>query len=317
MAEDVSSFANGIGGTSIYGVEEFKNQNPRYKIESGYPANGTNHKDQVVAILETQVLPPLNSAMVTKVEVDSATGNYVLAVEVARAEIEPYQAYGKYHIRRDGKKGVMNHYEVKEAMFRRLHPNLVVGIRLHHLEVMCGNGPQANIKTIHEVCVSNLGRVMANEFLIRLETNGAFRLDTKYQMPNTIVADGKFQVVTGFDFMPNQGRTGMVVVPIRIFPGQIITSGNHHNGFLYEKQYAGGSRQRLEFSELVRCDHNDLEIKWEIFADNAAAKSGAFSLDKLVPKVMKPSYRGFRNADYALSEDDLRALGCVVELGSE
>lgn len=290
-----SAFANGTGGVVVYGVRE--DSEGKYELDSGFEPDGKITKDWLTMVLDTQVQPPIHGLRVFRIEIDKVHQNFALLVQVPRSEIEPHQAPDKrYYLRRDGHNVQMTHQEVKDAFFRARHPNLQVEIELVGVSIHKNERRQAKLVIRHDVQIRNVGSIIASDYLIRFFCDSrAFRIESRSAAVPGINENNHSSVISSTVFLPQTDhRKPAVQTQRKLFPGQSIWLPGQDNRYEVQIQVHKSPNGRDTSSDEVLINEI-LEkcIRWEIYADSAPKKSGAFRLRE----IMLPSVTFSRNDD--------------------
>lgn len=279
----VSSFANGTGGIVIYGVKEHKEG--RYEIGDGFP-NDKVSKDWLVAVLDAQIQPSVQNLSVFRIEIDESSGNFVLLVQVPRAEVEPHQAPDKcYYMRRDGHKVPMTHQEVKDAFFRARYPNLQVEIALTEVLVSNPGSRQSKLIVKHDVKLRNVGRVMASDFLVRFSCEpGVFRVRDDSIVDRAVRDRGSCSVISS----TVQAPQSPIVFQRKLCPGQCLQLRSQENTYSVRTRTAkNGIGNPTAMDEVVMTEFFDQHVRWSVYADSAPPKAGSFRLRDIIPSSVE------------------------------
>lgn len=122
MARDISAFINADGGQIVYGMKENADHDPD-GLDAGldpreYPEIWFEQ------VLQQYVSPkPVN---VKPRHVALSTGRVAVVIDIPATPGDPHQVDGRYYLRHNFNRLIMEHYEVRDRFRRSTHPDLSI-----------------------------------------------------------------------------------------------------------------------------------------------------------------------------------------------
>lgn len=165
LSKDVSSFANSIGGTIVYGMRE-KDHKPE-QIDDGYDPTQVT-KEWLEQVINSRIHPHIDGLVINPVQL--ANGNQIYVVCLPRSDRAPHQASDKKYYKRCNFESVpMEDYEVRDVMFRQR----VARVELSALDIREGGGSTESAGSWHNdfhlvPIVCNAGKIMAMHVAVEM-----------------------------------------------------------------------------------------------------------------------------------------------------
>ncbi len=159
ITKDVSAFANSGGGTIIYGVQEFGEEDKKHLPEKIDPVDGRDYSREWLDQIIGQISPKVEGVRIFPVRVGPEQWRVAYVVEVPKS-LTAHQARDlRYYKRYNFRSEPMQDYEIRDVMNRRRHPKLDFRLKL--------------VKTSHMTVavvarVFNLGTVVPKQYGLRV-----------------------------------------------------------------------------------------------------------------------------------------------------
>jgi hypothetical protein len=138
ISKDVSAFANSIGGTLLYGMEEHPSQ-PHYATALSPIEPGTYSKDWLEQIINSRIQPRISGIFINPIELkQTVPGKFAYAVVVPESTTAHQASDKRYYKRFNFQAVPMEDYEIRQTMNRASRPSYKVEL----LARVIGNTPQ-------------------------------------------------------------------------------------------------------------------------------------------------------------------------------
>ena len=122
MSKDVSAFANSIGGTIIYGLEE-SSRSPHYATRLSPVDPSGISKESVEQVINSRIHPRISGIVINPVELKSkAPGKFAYVVVVPESYTAHQASDWRYYKRFNFESVPMEDYEVRQIMNRTIRP---------------------------------------------------------------------------------------------------------------------------------------------------------------------------------------------------
>lgn len=129
MAKDISAMANANGGTIIYGVKEFDEEDKRHIPSHITPLDTTKvSKETISQVITSNINPKINGLEINCLVVDTAKPNEVVYIVTIPQSYTAHQNIKtkQYHKRYSTTINSMEDYEIRDIMNRNIHPNITL-----------------------------------------------------------------------------------------------------------------------------------------------------------------------------------------------
>jgi len=130
ITKDVSAFANSAGGTIIYGLKEFDNEERKHLPERIDPVDGRAFSREWLDQIVGQISPRVTNLQITPVRVGPEAWHTCYVVEIPQGHTAHQARNLKYYRRYNFESVPMADHEIRDVMNRRKHPNLEFRIRI-------------------------------------------------------------------------------------------------------------------------------------------------------------------------------------------
>lgn len=126
ISKDVSAFANSIGGTILYGMEENPTA-PHYAAALSPIDSGAYSKEWLEQVINSRIHPRISGIVINSIELKTAApGKFAYAVVVPESTTA-HQAFDKRYYKRFNFESIaMEDYEVRQVMNRTSRPAYTV-----------------------------------------------------------------------------------------------------------------------------------------------------------------------------------------------
>lgn len=130
ITKDVSAFANSDGGTIIYGILEFREEDKKHLPEKIDPIDGRDYSREWLDQVIGQISPRIDGIQIFPVQVGPEEWHVAYVVEIPKS-LTAHQARDlRYYKRYNFQSEPMQDYEIRDVMNRRRHPKLDFRIKL-------------------------------------------------------------------------------------------------------------------------------------------------------------------------------------------
>lgn len=138
ISKDVSSFANSVGGTIVYGMRE-EGHIP-VEIDVGFNPQEIT-KEWLESVISSRISPKIDGLKIIPIDLkEIRPSRYIYAVNIPQSTRAPHQASDKrYYKRYNFKSAPMEDYEIKDIANRRtaFRPLILVDTFIRHSIVVC------------------------------------------------------------------------------------------------------------------------------------------------------------------------------------
>lgn len=159
MTKDISAFANSDGGTIVYGVQEFREEDKKHLPEKIDAIDGRDYSREWLDQIVSQISPKIDGVQIFPVRVGPEEWHAAYVVEIPKS-LTAHQARDlRYYKRYNFQSEAMQDYEIRDVMNRRRNPKLDFRLKL--------------VKTSHMTIavvarVFNLGTVVPKQYGLRV-----------------------------------------------------------------------------------------------------------------------------------------------------
>ncbi|MCB9434002.1 MAG: ATP-binding protein [Ardenticatenaceae bacterium] len=281
IAKDISSIANSNGGIIIYGVAEYQNKDKKHLPERIDPIDRKQFsRETLEQIINSNIYPRIQGVEIFPIPIDLIPNGVVYVVKIPKSDTAHQNGKDhKYYKRYNFLAVPMEDFEVRDVMNRSKVPRAQVeflesysrGFNLHGVSEL---GPVYNLS----VRVLNVGEIIINHF----KTEFTFpRLDeiSPIWHPAGFHGDVKLGSV---NFVPHF----TALIQVKLFPQEYLISVISKDVlFPKDSVHLHESFFTLEYQINSQIFGFNLEgippIKWKLYADNMAFKSGTKPLSEL------------------------------------
>jgi hypothetical protein len=129
LSKDISAFANSVGGTIIFGVEEDNKTQTPIKIDGGFKPDEISG-DWLDQIISSNIQPKLKVRIKPIALSKTNPGSFIYVVYVPLSETAPHMASDKrYYYRRETRKEIMEDFQVRDVLNRKTTPDLLIYLK--------------------------------------------------------------------------------------------------------------------------------------------------------------------------------------------
>jgi Putative DNA-binding domain len=304
ITKDVSAFANSAGGTIVYGLAEFADEERKHLPEKLDPLDRTQFSREWLDQIIGNIQPRIDGLAIHPVPLDSDFNHVAYVIEIPQSSTAHQATDKKYYRRYNFRSVPMDDYEIRDIMGRQKHPNIDLTFELHvdteveqqllPMPFADSNRKRKNKFTL-VIHARNTGTVLAQyvNAWIYVPPQMARRYE-KHERQVRRHGDREFLAFyrenTTRDILeggPPLGRT--VYGPKRYDP---ILPG----------------RTQVWEIELTRklntVDLDSLHIEWSVYADNAQLKAGEIALNDIKQVDLRERTKG----DEDFTEEDMADL---------
>ena len=126
ISKDVSAFANSDGGTIIYGIREFNEDEKRHLPQSIDPVDGSViTKEWLEQVINSRVSPRIRDVNITPVQVsDPELNNVIYVVDIPKSDTAHQASDKRYYKRFNFLSEMMEDWEIKDIINRQTKTNI-------------------------------------------------------------------------------------------------------------------------------------------------------------------------------------------------
>ncbi|MBP8000895.1 MAG: ATP-binding protein [Chloroflexi bacterium] len=275
ISKDISAMANASGGVIIYGIQEKQdNKNLPGSID---PIDQTRYsKDWLANVISDNIQPRIEGLLIHPVHVGPDADHFVYVVEIPQSTTAHQARDNRYYSRYNSKSQPMTDSQIRDVMGRSQHPQIDLSFQFRH--------SHGGLINDHDLIITahNGGRIYAQY------VNCTIYLPMSLTLPRHTLFDRDLMIIEGKQYL-------------------IVKYSNSHRDIIVQRDSEGLQKSRslgsTWFKPILpdtehqwihnlphRINYSDLPseeaIHWQIFADNASAKSGV-TLLKDVPLVVE------------------------------
>ena len=288
MAKDISAMANANGGTIIYGVKEYDEEDKRHIPSHITPLDTTKiSKETITQVISSNITPKIKGLEINCLVIDMTKPNDVVyIVNIPQSHTAHQNLKTKqYHKRYSTTINPMEDYEIRDIMNRNIHPDITLDFEIREITkqelywIQPKYNPLLNLPMQSQPQVVQRTMLVLNCIPRNVGTVVAEHVHYFVKLPNSIISAGQefdiTEVKNGFatmrrenlycDILEGSTQTNIKYGLPRIVPILPGMTGVY-KGIV------------LNPSAL----YQDVEISWCLNADGASAKNGKIKLKDIV-----------------------------------
>ncbi|MBS1796277.1 MAG: ATP-binding protein [Acidobacteria bacterium] len=250
ITKDVSAMANSAGGTIVYGIREFDQENRRHLPERITPVDRRAFPREWVEQIIQAIRPRIDGILIHSVGLSSGERDVAYVIEIPQSNTAHQASDHRYYKRFNFQAVPMEDYEIRDVIFREQTPNIV-------LSFLIELAPNAQNLVIQ---ARNNGSAFAQYVAVFLDAPAAILLNTDNKM--SFKDGGKFyrHRLTNLnqEYADEQFRANFPLLRSMAMSWKIPL--------------------RDDFEEMR---DGDSPLKWKLYADNALPKEGRISLREI------------------------------------
>jgi putative transcriptional regulator len=290
MSKDVSAMANANGGTIIYGVKEFDEEDKRHIPSHITPIDTTKvSKETIAQVISSNISPKIKGLEISCLVVDMTKPNEVIyIVDIPQSHTAHQNLKTKqYHKRYSTTINSMEDYEIRDIMNRNIHPDITLDFEFRQITKQELYWIQPTYNPLYGSPMPAQPQIVQRAILVlnciprNVGTVVAEHVHYFVKLPKNIVAAGQefdiAEVKDGFvtmrrenlycDILEGSTPTNIKYGFPRIVPILPGMTGVHKGIVLQPNANL----------------NQDIEISWRLNADGASIKSGKIKL-KDIPR---------------------------------
>lgn len=283
ISKDVSAMANSSGGVIIYGIKEYDLAEKRYLPEKITPIMQNAFSKEWLEQVINNIRPRIDGITIHPVPIDTDINHVVYIVEVPQSTTAHQATDWRYYKRYNFQAVPMEDYEVRDTMGRLQHPKFEISfeidIQSQKYFSQIENTQKTQTNCTLRVFAKNIGGVYAQY------VNGFI------QVPYPILHDLTIEQIkfrnekiieeNGNKFYEYyEDNTVRDVVDVDFKLGDPITK---YGPSRYEPILPGLTHtwEILIWDKFTQESLDELEIKWVVYADNAAPSQGSIKVSDI------------------------------------
>ena len=292
VAKDVSAMANSNGGVIIYGVKEYDEEDKRHLPEKIVPLDTTViSRETLMQVITNNISPKIEGVEIQTIPVSQEKPNEVVYVITIPQSSTAHQSLRtKQYFKRYGSiTEAMEDYEIRDIMNRCTHPDVRLEFEIkeksvteRYLMQQPYNPLYNNTAPVTKVNILTKKELMLNAFPRNVGRVVAEHLHWFIHVPINLLADKNDMdiqyVKNGYavirrenmycDILPGSTENNIRYGPPRIVPVLPKMTGPSKGIFIVPNVNL----------------NQDIEIKWELYADCAPIKHGSIRLNEIARK---------------------------------
>jgi hypothetical protein len=139
ITKDVSAMANSAGGTIIYGIKEYDEEDTKHLPEKFAPIDRRQFSKEWLEQVINTIQPRINGIIIHSVELSTGFNDVAYVVEIPQSATAHQARDKKYYKRFNFLSEPMEHYEIKDVMNRLTSPDVDVEFSYHNTNVTVPN----------------------------------------------------------------------------------------------------------------------------------------------------------------------------------
>jgi hypothetical protein len=278
ITKDVSAMANSDGGTIIYGIKEYDENDKRYLPEKIDAIDQSKITKAWLEHVINTIRPKIDGIIITPINADNEK-LVIYIVYIPKGETAHQAQDFRYYKRFNFSATPMNDYEVRDVMGRNKNPKIELSF-IFKYKARSGDKNYYSLKTT----ATNIGPVYAKYLIIYIE------------IPSSILMDAdKKQNATYLWKIDNTIRDEIIEQPMRLlrtnhFADIRITDGPPRYvpilpGLSHEWEISLGDASKFMPNG---CFPKEYKLLWKIYVDNALPIIGETALDDI--KFQEPPH---------------------------
>ena len=265
ITKDVSAMANAAGGLLIYGIGESSNADKRYLPEKITPVNRGEFPREWVEQIINGIRPRIDGIVIHAVNLSSGASDVAYVVEIPQSFTAHQASDHRYYKRFNFQSVPMEDYEVRDVMFREQTPDITLNFLIEivsqskRIFVEGETAPEFSDCNLI-VQARNVGSAFAQYVAVLLDIPAALLPEIKNKI--NLTDGGRFYRQRLYNL------------------NQEFGDENFKANFPLLRSMAMNWKVPLknDFSESV---NQKSELKWKLYADNAAPKEGKIGFDEI------------------------------------
>lgn len=166
IVKDVSAFANAEGGTLIYGIAEYQDEERKHLPERLDPIDGTQYSKEWLEQVVNTAQPRIQNITIHCIEAEPGTSKFIYVLEIPQSNIAHQATDLKYYRRFNFMAEPMRDYEIRDINNRLQHPKLEFTYRIdkdesYFLELKIRNAGRIYAKYV--MCSFDFPYMLLNE----------------------------------------------------------------------------------------------------------------------------------------------------------
>lgn len=265
ITKDVSAMANAAGGVLIYGIAEYSDPERRHLPERITPIDRNEFPREWVEQIINAIRPRIDRIIIHSVNLSSGEQDVAYVIEIPQSNTAHQASDHRYYKRFNFQSVPMEDYEVRDVMFRQQSPDIALNFLI---EITNRTPDELSDETPDEKRVNN-------SLIIQARNNGsafARYVACLLDVPTEILREikNKISLTDGGRFYRQ-----------RLFNlNQEFGDENFKANFPLLRNMSMNWRIALA-DDFSKAESRHLELKWKLYADNAAPKEGHISIGEI------------------------------------
>lgn len=267
ITKDVSSMSNSAGGTIIYGIKEYDEDDKKHLPENLTPIDRTQFSKEWLEQVINTIQPKVTGIIIHPVKLDTNPNHVAYVVEIPQSDTAHQARDFRYYRRYNFESVPMNDYEVRDVMHRASLPD--VDVEFTPIESYSGFDREYSLN----IAVRNQGDQVAERYKLHFtfpnfgnqmtmrDTFAPGDLYFEHYVVERNPDDSEYTIMfrSKYALFPKDGISLTDLISLRY----IIDTRLHHR--LMERKNA----------------RNEITVKWVLYADNMIPKSGEIPFSHL------------------------------------
>jgi schlafen family protein len=270
ITKDVSAMANSAGGTIIYGIKEYNEDDKKHLPEKFAPVDRTQFSKEWLQQIINSIQPHIDGVIIHSVNLSTGFTDVAYVVEIPQSTTAHQARDKKYYKRFNFLSEAMEHYEIRDVMNRVTLPDVNVEFT-HSKSFPDGLNPEYRLGIVAQ----NHGvRVVERYKLVFTFPSFENQVTLTRISAHTNPYYG-FYEVQGYDSPAGSGYRITYRSKSVLFPQEGFNIGNIAN-----LRYKIDAKLHHELMTKKNTG-NEITVKWLLYADDMPPKSGEIPFSSL------------------------------------
>lgn len=282
--KDVSAMANSAGGVVIYGIREYDDKERRHLPERFDPVDQSVFTREWLEQVISGIQPRIQGLGITPVSVGPEPKDAIFVVEVPASSTAHQAGDKRYYKRYDFSSVAMNDYEIRDVMNRSAHALIDLEFKLDLERQTVRKTTMENVQVKGSGFLPSISepRTVTRTHEERLARLSVYARNNGAVYAQYVVARLYLPVKLVEEPDGETSEDGRAIIRIDNTRSDYVGARSVHTRSV---PVLPGTREELDTVMLswgyAVSEHEDAEIEWEVYADNARVRRGIVQLADL------------------------------------